>query len=97
MTQRFALEFEAEGNHASSAIFNGDEEGETTGALLDSSLKLTAQINRRFRAFGSLRSISGGSRGTARDQDPETGDGFSSNWIDLAAFSIGVVANLDAF
>jgi hypothetical protein len=91
------LEFEAEGNHASSAIFNGDDEDETTGALVDSSLKLSSQINQRFRTFASLRYISGGSRGTTRDRDNPTSDGYSSNWIDLAAVSLGLVANLDAF
>jgi hypothetical protein len=92
-----ALEFEAEGNHASSSILNGDDEDETTGALIDTSLKLSSQINSRFRTFASVRYISGGSRGTTRDRDNATGDGFSSNWIDLAAVSLGLVANLDAF
>lgn len=101
MSYRFssnlALEFEAEGNHASSAIFNGDDENETTGALVDTSLKLSSQLNSRFRAFASLRYITGGSRGTTRERDNPSSDGFSSNWIDLAAVSLGLVANLDAF
>jgi hypothetical protein len=97
LSPSLAMEFEAEGNHASSAIFNGDDENETTGALVDSSLKISSQINPRFRTFASLRYISGGSRGTTRDRDNPTGDGFSSNWIDLAAVSLGLVANLDAF
>lgn len=97
LNQSLALEFEAEGNHASSAILNGDDEDASTGALIDTSLKITSQINDRFRTFASLRYISGGSRGTTRDRDNPTSDGYSSNWIDLAAVSLGLVANLDAF
>lgn len=97
LSPTLALEFEAEGNHASSAILNGDDADETTGALIDTSLKLSSQINERFRTFASVRYISGGSRGTTRERDNPTGDGYSSNWIDLAAVSVGLVANLEAF
>jgi hypothetical protein len=97
LSPNLALEFEAEGNHASSAIFNGDDENETTGALVDTSLKLSSQLNSRFRTFASIRYITGGSRGTTRERDNPSSDGFSSNWIDLAAVSLGLVANLDAF
>ncbi|WP_141732886.1 hypothetical protein [Oligoflexus tunisiensis] len=97
LNSTFAFEFEAEGNPASSAIFHGDDQSETTGALIDTSLKLSSQINPRFRTFASLRYISAGSRDRARVQDNPASEGFSGNWMDLAAITLGLVANLDAF
>ncbi|GHG86357.1 hypothetical protein [Comamonas sp. JC664] len=81
--------FEADGSYAPTAIINGDSDSNTTGALLDASLRGGIRITENIDAFLNLRYLGGGARGTSDDNEDEFGDGFTSNWIDTATISLG--------
>ena len=83
------LGFEADGSYAPTAIINGDSDSNTTGALLDASLRGGVRITDNVDAFLNLRYLGGGARGTSDDNEDEFGDGFTSNWIDTATISLG--------
>lgn len=81
--------FEADGAYAPTAIINGDEDSNTTGALLDASLRGGVRLTRNVDAFLNLRYLGGGARGTSDDNDEEFSDGFTSNWLNTATISLG--------
>ncbi|WP_426756489.1 hypothetical protein [Myxococcus sp. Y35] len=81
--------FEADGSYAPTAIINGDSDSNTTGALLDASLRGGVRITDSVEAFLNLRYLGGGARGTSDDNEDEIGDGFTSNWIDTATIGLG--------
>jgi hypothetical protein len=86
--------FEADGIYAPIEYLNGSE-NEATGALLDLSLRGGVRLTDSVDVFLNLRYLGGGARSTEEDpEDIEFGDGFASNWIDLATVSLGAVYRL---
>ncbi|MFT5585970.1 MAG: hypothetical protein ACI9VR_003566 [Cognaticolwellia sp.] len=79
--------FEADGFYAPVSYLNGDN-NEVIGAILDTNAKVGVQLNNGVDAFASLRYIGGGSVGT-NDNVTGPGDGYSKNWIQTAALSVG--------
>jgi len=87
--ERWWLGLEADGSYAPTAIINGDDNSDTTGALLDASVRGGLRITKQVEAFLNLRYLGGGARGVSDDNDDEFGDGFTSNWISTATVSLG--------
>jgi len=69
---------------------NGSQ-SDVVGAFTDFSLKSVYSGNTKtgLSPFVCLRYIGGGAEGTS-DQKQAKGDGFTSNWIDLTSFSLGL-------
>ena len=91
------LHYEAEGNYANTSYINGDDDSGVTGAIIDTAFKLHTKITDKIIGFSSFRYISGGARGTSKEIENATSDGYASNWIDAMAFSLGLQLNLDEF
>ncbi len=86
--------FEADGIYAPIQYLNGSDNA-ATGALLDVSVRGGVRLTDTVEVFLNLRYLGGGARAT--EDDPEKidfGDGFASNWIDLATVSLGAVYHL---
>jgi hypothetical protein len=86
---RWWLGLEADGSYAPTAIINGDENSDTTGALLDASVRGGLRLTDNLETFLNLRYLGGGARGTSDDNDDEFGDGYTSNWLSTATVSLG--------
>ena len=84
------LKYEAEGNYANTKFINGDDESKVEGAIFDTALDLSVDASEKITALGSVRYVSGGARGTSDEVESRQGDGYSSNWIDLLAVSMGI-------
>jgi len=89
-TQSVHLDYEAEGNYANTKFINGDNDSSVEGAIFDTALRLNFATSEKTSAIGSIRYVSGGSRGTSDEVNTPNGDGYSSNWIDLLAVSMGL-------
>ncbi|MFP2912008.1 hypothetical protein ACLESD_44700 [Pyxidicoccus sp. 3LFB2] len=87
--ERWWVGLEADGSYAPVALINGDENSDTTGALLDASLRGGLRLTDNMEAFLNLRYLGGGARGTSDDNEDEFGDGYTSNWINTATVSLG--------
>ncbi len=86
---RYWWGFEADGIYAPIQYFNGSD-NEATGALLDLSVRGGVRLSDSVDVFLNLRYLGGGARST--EDDPEKidfGDGYASNWLDLASVSLG--------
>ena len=86
----YRLHFDVEGNYANTSYLNGDDDDGVRGAILDTALAVSFQPSQAFQVISSLRYIGGGAEGQSDEADTTSGDGYASNWIDLAAFSAGV-------
>ncbi|GEN07680.1 hypothetical protein SAMN05443572_101304 [Myxococcus fulvus] len=89
LSERWWLGLEADGSYAPTALINGDDDSDTTGALLDASVRGGIRVTPQLEAFLNLRYLGGGARGVSDDNDDEFGDGFTSNWISTATVSLG--------
>jgi len=59
------------------------------GAILDADLRAGRHIDDHVSAYLSARYIGGGSEGTADRPEDEPGDGFTRNWINAVALTLG--------
>lgn len=87
--------FEIEGNYADTSYINGDGDDATTGAIADMALSLNTRLHSKLSTRAEIRYLTGGARGSSPERDNDSGDGFSSNWIDAALVSLGLVFHLD--
>ncbi len=73
---------------------NGSK-SDVVGAFTDFSVKTAYEGNTKtgLMPFACLRYIGGGAEGTS-DQKQAKGDGFTSNWIDLTSFSLGLEGSI---
>jgi hypothetical protein len=70
-------------------VLNGSD-SDVVGAFTDASLKYGLRSSDDSRQyFAAVRYVGGGARGTS-ERGPKRTDGYSSNWIDLVTFSLGV-------
>ena len=86
----YRLHFDVEGNYANTSFINGDDDDGVRGAILDTALSVSFQPSEHLQVISSLRYIGGGAEGQSDEADTASGDGYASNWIDVAAFSAGV-------
>ena len=84
------FEAEADGFYAPIKYLNGGD-SDVTGAIADVSLRYGFEVG-RSEAFANARYVGGGGEGTSNGS--EFGDGFSKNWIHLAAISLGFTYDL---
>lgn len=78
---------EADGFYAPVSYLNGDN-NEVVGAILDASARGGLELANGIDAFVNLRYIGGGAEGVS-DNRPGPGDGYTRNWLHLAALSLG--------
>ncbi len=72
---------------------NGSD-SDVVGAFTDLSLRASTPLNwQSARSFVALRYIGGGASGTSKPPKGRN-DGFTSNWIDLISFSLGLDASI---
>lgn len=78
---------EADGFYAPVSYLNGDD-NEVIGAILDSSVRAGIELSSGADASVNLCYIGGGSEGID-DDNTGPGDGYTRNWVHLAALSLG--------
>ncbi len=78
---------EADGFYAPVSYLNGDN-NEVVGAILDGSVRAGLEMSSGVDMFVNLRYIGGGAEGID-DDSTGPGDGYTRNWIHLAALSLG--------
>lgn len=83
---------EIDGFYASVPIVNGSIDTTVTGGFLDASVRVGHSLRPGLDGFFNIRYIGGGGEGTSpSDADRYPGDGYSSNWINTVAISLGFV------
>lgn len=87
LNETFALEVEADGMYAPISYLNGST-NETTGAILDASLRSYMNVSKPVRAFVNLRYLGGGAVGTSEDETGP-GDGYVKNWLHFGTVTLG--------
>lgn len=92
MGHRFYSELEADGIYAPVSYLNGSD-NEVTGAILDASLRMGAEVNVLTNMFINLRYLGGGATGTDTE-DTWPGDGYVKNWLHFLNVSAGFVLKL---
>ncbi len=83
----FWLGLEADGIYAPISYINGSD-NDTTGALLDASLRAGYRVSTSIDAFVNLRYLGGG----AANEDP---DNYTVNWLNTYSVSLGAVVTTD--
>ncbi len=84
---------ELDAMYAPVKYLNGSD-SDVVGAFTDFSLRTSTPLNwQAARSFVALRYIGGGASGTSKPPKGR-GDGFTSNWIDLISFSLGLDATI---
>ena len=79
---------EIDGFYAPVSVINGSDE-EITGAILDASLRVGYDFNKRVSGFFNVRYLGGGAVGTQSDPTPPS-DGYTKNWLSFLTFSLGI-------
>lgn len=85
---RFWFGSEIDGFYASGKYLTGSE-NDFVGSILDASIRLGCELNKKFDAFLNIRYLGGGARGTEED-DPGPGDGYTENWLHTMTVTLGV-------
>lgn len=83
----FWLGVEADGAYAPISYLNGSE-NETTGALLDASLRMGLVFPGDTEGFVNLRYVGGGAEGTSLSEQ-DLGDGYVDNWLHFFIMTVG--------
>ncbi len=78
---------EIDGFYAPVKYINGGD-SDVTGAIVDASVRAGYRINMDLEGYLNLRWIGGGSEGTS-DNTEGFGDGYSKNWLNFFAVSLG--------
>lgn len=92
----FYLYFEATGLYASSAFINGAS-FEFEGSLLDTSVRIGANIHDNVNSYLNIRFLGGSAKGTSRYTNyrwSESRKRYTSNYLALSAFTLGLELKL---
>ncbi|HSN99996.1 MAG TPA: hypothetical protein VLS89_17005 [Candidatus Nanopelagicales bacterium] len=82
------LGYEVDGIYAPISVLNGSA-NETTGALVDLSLRAGLPLISGAEAFVNLRYLGGGATAGGDNEAEPPGDGYSKNWLHLMTVTLG--------
>lgn len=84
---------EIDGFYAPVSYLNGNT-NDVIGAILDANFRIGANLSDRYYPYLNLRYIGGGAVGTSNNPDNLSGDGFTNNWINTIAVTLGMTTYL---